>query len=432
MNTGTRFQSKCCGPAFTLQDDGRIDVDGLGVISRKWNKNVDQWRDLITEAAAKWDVPEAWIAGVMLQESGGQQQALSPVGAVGLMQIMPSTPGQMFQEKVSKEDLWKPEVNIPMGARVIAAHAKRANWNVVHVLGMYNDGGSCYAGKNCDHAGLWCMNENCGYSELVVRGINAAIDNGYSGTGATEPEPSTPGWLGVLVGAGLLLVPIVALMYLGHIQPPAFARNLIPRRNPYQPTWKDYIKGEWWIDLSGESMFADQDTGDVGHEAVAVDSMLDKNVLLSGLIAYYEAQSEEEAEQYDNKSKIAELQWMLDMDEISASEVYFTEHVPDEVGIAAAGSEEKWNDIKADARLAFAKHYGAIQVVGTNFTAHKITSETIGAMQSFIEGQAEFEEITDTETKIGVEQVEPRKYASVSVAEFLTIKTPRELWSFST
>jgi hypothetical protein len=45
----------------------------------------------IREAAARHAVPERWIREVMRQESGGRSDATSPVGAMGLMQVMPGT-----------------------------------------------------------------------------------------------------------------------------------------------------------------------------------------------------------------------------------------------------------------------------------------------------------------------------------------------------
>jgi hypothetical protein len=400
----------------------------MGAISRAWSKNIDQWRALISKAAAAHGIPEAWIAGVMLQESGGTQRALSPVGAVGLMQIMPSTPSQVFHENISAADLWKPEVNVDTGARLLAQLAGELGWNVVHVAASYNAGGVYpYSGSasSCTHDGLWHVRENCGYCEQVVRGINAAIDAGYSGTGANaQPSASHP-VLSAIAGMALVLVPFAALMWLGYIQPPAFARGLVPRRNPYRASWKDYIRGEWWVDAQGEPIFADQDVGDVGHEAIAVDAMLSKDALIDGLIDRYQAEGDE-----DSEAKIDELEDMRE-NEYGASEVYFNYQIPDEVGIAAAGSEEKWNDVEHDARLAYAKYEGAIQVVDKDFTAYRITSDTIEAMQSFILGQAEFEDVDDNTTEITIEQIEPSKSVTLRVSDFLTLKDPRVLWSLS-
>ncbi len=51
----------------------------------------DPWGPYILEASARFDVPEAWIREVMRVESGGRPDAISPAGAMGLMQVMPAT-----------------------------------------------------------------------------------------------------------------------------------------------------------------------------------------------------------------------------------------------------------------------------------------------------------------------------------------------------
>jgi hypothetical protein len=45
----------------------------------------------VAEAARRFGLPEGWIWAVMRAESRGDPRALSPVGAMGLMQIMPTT-----------------------------------------------------------------------------------------------------------------------------------------------------------------------------------------------------------------------------------------------------------------------------------------------------------------------------------------------------
>ena len=45
----------------------------------------------IAEASRRFGVPERWIRAVMRVESGGRVRAVSPKGAIGLMQIMPDT-----------------------------------------------------------------------------------------------------------------------------------------------------------------------------------------------------------------------------------------------------------------------------------------------------------------------------------------------------
>ena len=45
----------------------------------------------ITEASARFNIPPSWIRAVMRVESSNNPRALSPKGAMGLMQIMPET-----------------------------------------------------------------------------------------------------------------------------------------------------------------------------------------------------------------------------------------------------------------------------------------------------------------------------------------------------
>lgn len=48
-------------------------------------------KSTIAEASRRFGVPERWIAEVMQVESRGVPSAVSPAGAIGLMQVMPST-----------------------------------------------------------------------------------------------------------------------------------------------------------------------------------------------------------------------------------------------------------------------------------------------------------------------------------------------------
>jgi soluble lytic murein transglycosylase-like protein len=45
----------------------------------------------VTEAAQRFHIPESWIRAVMRVESFGDARAVSPKGAIGLMQVMPKT-----------------------------------------------------------------------------------------------------------------------------------------------------------------------------------------------------------------------------------------------------------------------------------------------------------------------------------------------------
>ncbi len=79
----------------------------------------DPWGPYIREAAARYGIPEQWIRAVMAQESGGEEQAVSPVGAMGLMQIMPATYDQLRAENGLGSDPFDPRDNILAGAAYI-------------------------------------------------------------------------------------------------------------------------------------------------------------------------------------------------------------------------------------------------------------------------------------------------------------------------
>jgi hypothetical protein len=75
----------------------------------------DPWGPYITEAASRFAVPEAWIRAVMRQESGGQQQAVSSAGAIGLMQLMPDTYADLRQQYGLGTDPFDPHDNVLAG-----------------------------------------------------------------------------------------------------------------------------------------------------------------------------------------------------------------------------------------------------------------------------------------------------------------------------
>src|SRR6266481_918553 len=52
---------------------------------------VNSYAGYIAEASRRFGIPERWIRAVIRVESSGQVKAVSPKGAIGLMQIMPDT-----------------------------------------------------------------------------------------------------------------------------------------------------------------------------------------------------------------------------------------------------------------------------------------------------------------------------------------------------
>ncbi len=75
----------------------------------------DPWGPWVVEASRRFDVPERWVREVMRQESGGRTSATSPVGAMGLMQLMPGTYAEMRARYGLGDDPYHPYDNLMAG-----------------------------------------------------------------------------------------------------------------------------------------------------------------------------------------------------------------------------------------------------------------------------------------------------------------------------
>jgi soluble lytic murein transglycosylase-like protein len=76
----------------------------------------DPFAGYMTEAAQRFGVPTAWIRAVIAAESNGDPRARSPKGAMGLMQIMPSTWADLRVRYALGNDPFEPHANILAGA----------------------------------------------------------------------------------------------------------------------------------------------------------------------------------------------------------------------------------------------------------------------------------------------------------------------------
>ncbi|HEX2583522.1 MAG TPA: transglycosylase SLT domain-containing protein, partial [Steroidobacteraceae bacterium] len=98
----------------------------------------------IKTAANLTSLPGDFIYAQLRQESLYRRDAKSSAGALGLMQLIPSsarlTARQMKLPKPGDEDLYKPEVNIPLGALHLKQLIDSFKGHVVLALAAYNGG----------------------------------------------------------------------------------------------------------------------------------------------------------------------------------------------------------------------------------------------------------------------------------------------------
>ena len=86
-----------------------------------------------------------WVKAIVLTESGGNSMAVSRKGAVGLMQLMPETAGEVAQKlglPFNSEDLVRPEFNLKLGCYYLHSLLRRFDGDVHLTLAAYNAGPS--------------------------------------------------------------------------------------------------------------------------------------------------------------------------------------------------------------------------------------------------------------------------------------------------
>lgn len=98
-------------------------------LSQQFPGSIRQWCSLIDLYATDKGLPPGLVAAVMLEESGGNPQAFSASGAVGLMQIMPRdgvaasfqcNSGPCFASRPNTDQLLDPGFNISYGTNMLA------------------------------------------------------------------------------------------------------------------------------------------------------------------------------------------------------------------------------------------------------------------------------------------------------------------------
>ncbi len=102
------------------------------------------YMDEVTAAAEKYDLPVSLVMGVIHTESSFNENAVSPAGAMGLMQIMPDT-GAWLASKVNVNGyemslLLDPVVNIEMGCWYLNYLYETFDGDMNAVLAGYNTG----------------------------------------------------------------------------------------------------------------------------------------------------------------------------------------------------------------------------------------------------------------------------------------------------
>ena len=136
-----------------------------------YSRTKDAYDSIIRSAAQAHGVSEGLIKAVMHTESGFNPSAVSPVGAQGLMQLMPAT-----ARRFNVSNAYDPSQNIFAGAKYLAWLMKRFNGNVHLALAGYNAG----EGNVDKYGGIPPFRETQDY----VRRVMSRYNNLYAGSGS--------------------------------------------------------------------------------------------------------------------------------------------------------------------------------------------------------------------------------------------------------
>lgn len=96
-----------------------------------------KYSKMVRAISKNYGVDWRLVAGVIAAESDFNPCALSPKGAVGLMQLMPET-AQMYS--ITSQDLYDPELNVKAGVQHLRMLYRLYNGDLERTVAAYNAG----------------------------------------------------------------------------------------------------------------------------------------------------------------------------------------------------------------------------------------------------------------------------------------------------
>lgn len=101
-------------------------------------------KHIINKYAGEYKLDPLWVMAIIKVESGFKAHAQSPRGAMGLMQVLPSTARELSPELgltlQSDDDLKDPDINLHIGVYYLTKLQQMFPYDEVAVLSAYNAG----------------------------------------------------------------------------------------------------------------------------------------------------------------------------------------------------------------------------------------------------------------------------------------------------
>ncbi|MCR5610519.1 MAG: lytic transglycosylase domain-containing protein [Clostridiales bacterium] len=123
---------------------GLMLIFGRGIITKLRDASLPlSYKEEIRNAAHRYGLEPAFVAAVVKTESGFDPRAVSGDGAVGLMQVLPSTGEWIAWRRgleFDSERLYDPEYNLDYGCWLLSFLLERYDGNEKYALIAYNAG----------------------------------------------------------------------------------------------------------------------------------------------------------------------------------------------------------------------------------------------------------------------------------------------------
>lgn len=115
-------------------------INASSVLSPIWGPAIQRWSSYIAVLSDFYGLDPDFIAAVIHEESNGDPLAVSRVGAVGLMGIMPTSPG--LEWRPPADALENPSTNLRWGVAILAEIVRQSGGDLYAALAAYSGGWS--------------------------------------------------------------------------------------------------------------------------------------------------------------------------------------------------------------------------------------------------------------------------------------------------
>lgn len=131
---GDQASAAAEGDAIELSADYAVPSEAVAMPARHASIVPDLYAAKVQELARRFDLSPALIEALVWQESRWRANAVSPVGARGLAQLMPATARELGVDPAD------PFANLEGGARYLRAQLDRFGGDLEKALAAYNAG----------------------------------------------------------------------------------------------------------------------------------------------------------------------------------------------------------------------------------------------------------------------------------------------------